>query len=86
MYWSVSPRTKTGMLMPSSEMIVTAPSDQPWHGVRRTVRGDADPGREDHGRDGQLDGRREADEELAQDRLVVDDARPEVARKMLPDS
>ena len=30
MYWSVRPRTKTGMLMPSSEMTVTAPSDQPW--------------------------------------------------------
>jgi hypothetical protein len=42
---------------------------------------DADPGREDHRRDRQLDRRREADEELAQDGLVVDDARAEVAAK-----
>ena len=30
MYCSVRPRTKTGMLIPSSETIVTAPSDQLW--------------------------------------------------------
>jgi hypothetical protein len=40
---------------------------------------DADARREDHRRDGQLDGRREADQELTQDRLVIDDARAEVA-------
>jgi hypothetical protein len=41
--------------------------------------GDADTCREDHGRNGQLDGRREADEELVEYGLAVDDADAKIA-------
>ena len=81
---SVRPSTNTGMLTPNSETTVTMPSTRPcaWRAASRPS-GMPSADREQHRGDGQLDRRREPDHELRQDRLVVDDARAEVAVEQL---
>ena len=86
MYSSVRPSTNTGMLMPSSDTTVTS-AVGPALGVAggEAAERDAHPGGEDHRRHRELDRGREPDQELVEERLVVDDARPEVPLQQAAD-